>query len=217
MEEASDIFNYSFPDSVFGNGFIRFRSELSDTEYEHRWYVGTEVFEDDSVTPRRDFKFVARPATITVSHVIEYLPNTACFPDDDGYDSVAQSFRLVKNYGELQTYGVYRGIKEGETDSFNVEFHPLDFDGNRYPDVPDRYENQIINFNNEGDTLYTLSTSNLSFNAVLFNHDIFFDYTGTNNRFYGVGSVDDIGNIQLEYTRFNQPEQPIVFTGRKIN
>lgn len=217
MEEANDLRGFIFPDSVFANGFIRFRSHLSDTEYKHRWYVGTEVFKDDSITPSRSFKFVTRPATITISHVIEYLPNSACFPADDGYDSVAQSFRLVKNYGELQTYGVYRGVKNGETDSFNLEFHPLDYQGNPYPDVPDLYENQFINFNNEGDTLYTIRTLNQPFSASLFNHDFFFDYDANDNRFDGRGHVDDEGNIKLEYTRFDRPDQPIVFTGIKIN
>lgn len=119
IRKRLDYFNYS--DSVFIGDMVYVSSELDDAEYEHTWYVGSEVFHTQN-PPGRDYSAVARPATITVSHVIKYTPNLNCFPNDDGYDSVAQSFHLIDRWDELNTHGTFRGVLDEQTDSFEVSF-----------------------------------------------------------------------------------------------
>jgi hypothetical protein len=138
-------------DSIFKGVDIRFHSKFLGSKYKHTWYVENEIFTGDT-TPYRFYYNRPRPLTITISHVIEYEPNLRCFPTDDGRDSVAQSFRLVESSNELKTFGTYRGVLQGSTDSFEVKIVSVDFD--LQPAIISNQHGQLfINFHNRGDTL----------------------------------------------------------------
>jgi hypothetical protein len=103
-------------DTVFSTGLIQFRS-LEKGDIQHTWYVGAEVLHDSAVN--RNFNTVNPPKFITIHHVIQYTPDSFCFPDDDGYDSVSRTFYLVINPNEFLSTGVFRVVDEHNVDSYD--------------------------------------------------------------------------------------------------
>jgi hypothetical protein len=211
-----------YPDSVFQGSGIRFRSELIDNnKYFHRWYVGNLYYENTSETPRISFGNTARPQNITISHVIEYTPDLQCFPDDDGQDSVAQTFRLIADYRELQTYGKFEGKLSNAGQTFTFEVIPI----RSKPGQPIQYwpgygqitDVMTVNFNNEGDTLYGF-VGNEVLRMSPFNHHWWF--ISNVNSFNGKGYIDANGNVEMNYydNRFPYPGDTIhyQFNGTKI-
>ncbi len=146
----------SWEDDIFRGFQIDLSSDLSAKKFQHTWYIGSEVFYTQN-PPSRRYESVSRPATITVSHVIRYEPDTLCFSDDDGYDSVAQSFYLIKRWDELGTYGSFRGVIDNETDSFELGLYMCDMtSGELVNEFVDDWTKQFmmtVNFHNLGDTV----------------------------------------------------------------
>lgn len=140
-------------DSLFRGTEIRFRSPFEGDEFEHTWYVGSEVLHGSSV--QRMFTETPRPQTITISHVIEFSVDSLCYPGSTGRDSVAQSFRLIDYFNELMTIGnTFRGAFVNTTDTFEFKFRCLKMDGTeaRFGDTDWNFSG--INFHNTGDSLY---------------------------------------------------------------
>lgn len=149
--------NYVYWEDVVFKGFdVNLTSELNDVEYAHTWYIGSEVFHTQN-PPTRRYEEVPRPATISVSHVIRYEPDTVCFPDDDGYDSVVQSFYLIERWDELGTMGTFRGVIDNELDSFELGFYMCEMVSGEIVDefINDWTKNyrMTVNFHNLGDTI----------------------------------------------------------------
>jgi len=195
-----------YPDSVFQGFGIRFRSELTDKDkYNHKWYIGNLYYENVSQTPSISFGNTARPQNITISHVIEYTPDLQCFPDDDGKDSVAQTFRLIAEYNELKTYGKFQGRVNDTGQVFIVEILPLrriGLDTTFWPGYGQLTDKMTINFHNEGNTLFG-SQGNPRFKIANLNHHWwFFDET---NPFRGRGYINDLGEFEMNYYKLVFP------------
>ncbi len=219
MEESNtDLANQGiwYADSTFFGAMLRFRSEYDEAGYKHTWYVGAEVF-NKATTPDRNFLNQARPQDITISHVLEYTPDLQCFPDDDGKDSVAQTFRLIASFNtDFQTYGTFRGVLDNEVDSFDVQILGVDANG-QLSNINTWKKDWFINFHNRGDTL----TSDASINwpnmlsAFLYNYEGHFT-TGIE----GTIKVDIDGNFEMNYRRDASTiigdGQWHTFKGRKI-
>jgi hypothetical protein len=215
-----------WPDSTFVGYYIDFISHLDLPQVEHRWYVGAEKIEGVRAVSR-NFKFVPRPATIEITHVIEYDSNTLCIDEDGGYDSVTQSFYLINKRSELKTVGTFRGARLGETDSFNITFYyqsigsPVIIDPTWQIWSQILTENVVVNFDNSGDTLAESSTGS-AWDERMFiahsNHQLYFDNEG--GLYYGTGEVDDDGNIHLRYSKAHRTTKGdttyIHFYGREI-
>ncbi len=161
-DENSQIV-YIIEDSIFRGTRIRFRSPLESPEFQHTWYIGAETLSGYQV--ERLFRDVPRPATITVHHVIEYPVDSTCFPQDDGKDSVSQSFYLIEYWNELASFGTFRVANENSTDSFDFKVSMLLPDGSdaNY-EAPSSMENLIFqNFNKNNDSVsyycYIMSNS----------------------------------------------------------
>jgi hypothetical protein len=210
-----------YPDSVFQGFGIRFRSELTDLDkYQHTWYVGSEVFENVATPPYRNFGSVPRPQNITISHVIEYTPDLQCFPDDDGKDSVAQTFRLIADYRELQTYGKFQGRVNDTGQVFTVDILPIRKIGNQitfWPGYGQLTDKMTINFHNEGDTLFG-SQGNPRFKIANLNHHWWFK--NELNPFNGRGYINDLNELEMTYYKLEWPmptDTPFfTFKGTKI-
>lgn len=213
--------DYFFSDSVLLGYMVWFESEIEDPNVEHRWYVGSEVFEG-RVTPGRRFDdpSIVRPTTIDITHVIEYEPNNSCNPNDDGYDSVTQTMYLIKYYSELQTFGKFYGAFEGSTDSFLVEIQALNQQGEA-ASIHDWYEHLFINFHNLGDSVYTFTqTGNRPFPKYGW---VYMDVTNRNSRFHydtkGIFEVFENNRFLMEYTvplKLDSTGKTFVVEGRKI-
>jgi hypothetical protein len=118
-------------DTTLKERHIRFRA-ITQGATEYKWYVGSEIITDvESVT--RFFPEQWAGSNIPITLVVRKIPDNACFPNDDGYDSITKVFhisqyliepnplgdedRTVQN-GGLQ--GTYRLIQEGMQDSIDV-------------------------------------------------------------------------------------------------
>jgi hypothetical protein len=211
-----------YPDSVFQGFGIRFRSELTDLKkYKHTWYVGSEVFENVYMPPIRHFGNTARPQNITISHVIEYTPDLQCFPDDDGKDSVAQTFRLIAEYNELKAFGKFQGRVNDTGQVFIVEILPIRRIGNQityWPGYGQLTDKMIVNFQNEGDTLFG-TQGNQRFFITILNHHWWFN--NELSKFQGTGYINDLGEFEMNYTKMVYPIPSIkphyTFKGTKID
>jgi len=216
MEESNPVLASQgiwYADSAFFGAMLRFRSEYNEPDYKHIWYVGTEVF-TSSTTPSRNFLNQARPQDITISHVLEYTPNMQCFPDDNGKDSVAQTFRLIASYNtDFQTFGIYRGVLDNQVDSFDVQILSIDANG-QLANVNTWKQQWFINFHNRGDTLKSVASSNLM-SAFLYNHNAVF-----RDGVEGLIVVDAVGNFEMNYkadgTTITGDGKWHTFKGRKI-
>jgi hypothetical protein len=118
-------------DTTLKERHIRLRATIQGAT-EYKWYVGSEIITDvQSVT--RFFPEQWAGSNIPITLVVRKIPDNACFPNDDGYDSITKVFhisqyliepnplgdedRTVQN-GGLQ--GTYRLIQDGMQDSIDV-------------------------------------------------------------------------------------------------
>jgi hypothetical protein len=207
-----------YTDSSFLGAMLRFRSEYDEAGYKHTWYVGAEVF-NKATTPDRNFLNQARPQDITISHVLEYTPDLQCFPDDDGKDSVAQTFRLIASFNtDFQTYGTYRGVLDNGLDSFDVQVLSIDAN-DQLANINTHEKRWFINLHNLGDTISNIQSSNW-ISAFLYNHKGYFLNGGAIDR--GTIEVDSKGGFTMVY-KGPDATQPYlgdtlthIFKGRKI-
>jgi hypothetical protein len=200
MEESNPVLANQgiwYADSAFFGAMLRFRSEYDEDGYKHTWYVGAEVF-NKATTPDRNFLNQSRPQDITVSHVLEYTPDLQCFPDDDGKDSVAQTFRLIASFNtDFQTYGTFRGVLDNEVDSFDIQILSIDADG-QLANVNTWKKQWFINFHNRGDTI----TTDFSINYPLFIDASFYNHEGVFlDQIEGTFVVDENGFFEMNYRR----------------
>ncbi len=218
MEESGGVLatkDIWFQDSVFAGYMVRFRSELTDIKYKHTWYVGSEVFKT-VLTSGRDFRNVSRPNFITISHVIEYEPDLSCFPDDDGKDSVSQTFRLIASFNdEFQTYGTYRGVLNSTVDSFDVRIISMDFN-EQVANFNTHYGKYYINLHNRGDTLTDVFDGLYNVESALFNRNGVFGPS-----LDGTIEVFNDGTFEMNYKDQGNPVTGDglwhTYKGRKIN
>ena len=184
--------------------------------------MGSEVFHTQN-PPSRRYDGVPRPATITIRHVIRYEPDTICFPNDDGYDSVAQSFYLIKRWDELGTYGSFRGVIDNEIDSFDKGFYICDYKSGEIVDdfVDNIWKNfyLTVNFHNLGDTI----SSALPFLNKVDPYGVLLGVNSggliTGNMEGGIEVLDN-GTVIMKYRNFSSSDFPDTdwhtFKGRKL-
>lgn len=109
-----EIFGYSLPvseqfrteaDMTFARSNVAFRAKEEGAEY--TWYIGNEVLHDREVVRYFDDTWIGQ--TIHLSLVVKKKPNNICFPQDDGYDSIAKSFKIImSSYDANDPYGINR-------------------------------------------------------------------------------------------------------------
>ena len=110
---------YTDTDTIYADKNVRFRAKENDAEY--TWYIGAEVLTTQEVT--RYFSSATAGQTITVSLVVKKNPNTICFPNDDGKDSLSRTFFIVPAFDSFDFYnnpqprieGAYRMKDEKST------------------------------------------------------------------------------------------------------
>lgn len=199
-------YHYIADDSIFRGTSIVFRSPYKDTSYKHTWYVGSEVLHDYQFS--RNFNKVVRPTTITVHHVLEYPPDTSCFPDDDGIDSVSQTFYLIEYWNELATFGTFRVANENTTDSFDFKIKRLKSDGLPAPYGANGTYSVFVNFNRDHDSV-SQGLDYFATNTVGF-------IEGAGSYPNGKLTVDpETNKVQLELN-YHLQNDTIVQKGRKI-
>ena len=150
-------------DSVFLNN-VQFSARYQGDSISHTWYLGAEVITDPVFS--REHTTIppeSRPAFITVSHVIEFPVDSACYTNLTGRDSTSRTYRLIRYLNEYATRGIFRGVFENQTDSFDFKLSAMNIiDGSDAQIYADNITNIAVNFHNEGDSIsgFRYSTRN---------------------------------------------------------
>jgi len=127
-----------------GNKQVRFRAKVENAEY--TWYIGTDVETDRETFKNFGSQWIG--STIPITLVVKKEPNTICFPDDDGYDSITKTFNIYDECFEPYLIeGIFRMAPENSTDSVDIE---IEF--KEYPPWNDCFTADITNFDGEGST-----------------------------------------------------------------
>jgi len=115
--------NQWFEDDKIYRGRIKFEAVEDSANY--TWYLGQETLNGT------EFKEVIRttgdlpPGTYTAALVVNKEPNTFCFPDDTGRDSIFKTFDIV-NVCDLMIMNKFKGVFDSAPeDSVIVEFLPI--------------------------------------------------------------------------------------------
>lgn len=105
------------PSDTFLNG-TEFIADEPDAKYE--WRIGIKSYSTRSVTV--NFQTASTGSVIPITLIVEKQPNKACFPDDDGKDSITRS--VVKNgvspFFKDGTYVYASPGNPGKMDTFRI-------------------------------------------------------------------------------------------------
>lgn len=141
-------------DTVLKNKRVHFTALEDDATY--TWYIGIEVFTEQSAY--RYFDDTWAGSNIPITLVVKKDPNSICFPNDDGYDSITKSFHVSQypistgvpftdvDAGPIE--GWYRVKSSHLPDSFDIK---LDITVDGQGGVIGRHFN-ISNYNGYGDS-----------------------------------------------------------------
>lgn len=128
IEEIASVVNQdqylTETDTIYAGKNVRFYAKEDSAEY--TWYIGSEVLTTREV--KRYFSSAYAGITIPISLVVKKKPNSICFPNDDGYDSISKSFYIVPELQFPQFYqdtnfrieGNYRVKSEFDSDSLDI-------------------------------------------------------------------------------------------------
>lgn len=180
----------TFTDTIFKEKNVHFVAQEENAEY--TWYIGTEVLNTKTVTRYFDASFAGTDQTISL--VVRKEPNTVCFPNDDGYDSVSKQLH-VSNYRIEVGDSVYLGPIEG---AYRVKMPHLQDSSDVYVNVSkgsmSSYFFNIYNYNGQGaDCINQSRWDGANYRQVFCQSG-----TSTNQCDYMRGSVHNVLNGQVE-------------------
>ncbi|MEY2923045.1 MAG: hypothetical protein RLZZ493_1982 [Bacteroidota bacterium] len=93
MTEANINFaRYTDTDTIYANKNVRFTAKVEGAEY--TWYIGADVLTTSTVN--RFFSTALIGQTLPITLVVRKNPNSICFPNDDGYDSITKYLTIVE-------------------------------------------------------------------------------------------------------------------------
>jgi hypothetical protein len=110
-------------------------------DWTYRWIIGAGEYDDPSTA--LDYRSVNYGDAVEMTLIVEGPTNTACFPDDDGRDTVTKVIhRYLPSINETSVLGTYHGYLNGDVaDTVTISFL-------FFPDLvndPDQFANRAIN------------------------------------------------------------------------
>ncbi|MFT6816031.1 MAG: hypothetical protein ACJAZ3_001948 [Sphingobacteriales bacterium] len=115
--------SFTVASEVSSFGLIKFKAKQENALH-YTWYIGSEIITDVEEVARLFSQPNLVPGkVVSITLVVEAIPNLDCFPNDDGIDTVTKVFTLVEPC-EYWVDGTFRGAwsDEQSTDSFDVRF-----------------------------------------------------------------------------------------------
>ncbi|PKR79721.1 hypothetical protein CW751_13430 [Brumimicrobium salinarum] len=115
---APSINMYTVTDDILAYKTAYFKAKEADAEY--TWYIGADI-----ETDRETAKFFPGQwagSVIPITLVVEKEPNTICFPNDDGYDSITKYMGVHSFCDSSIMEGTFRVAEENSIDSFDIVF-----------------------------------------------------------------------------------------------
>ncbi|MBP5982428.1 MAG: hypothetical protein KA734_01810 [Fluviicola sp.] len=140
MEEMTtgnnNFARFTDTDMIFSSKNVRFSAKENNAAY--TWYIGAEVLHTKEVTRFFDNSFVGQ--TIPITLVVKKKPNTICFPNDDGVDSIIKYLTIAQlpTYDFLDTTfmeGTYRMKSPLLNDSIDIRIDYRDYFSDRRIDI----------------------------------------------------------------------------------
>ncbi|TAE09338.1 MAG: hypothetical protein EAZ95_16120 [Bacteroidetes bacterium] len=113
--EESILFNKFETDTVMTSNRISFSVPEKYTSYEWRLLGSSQRW----TTPEFGIVFLSDIGTYEVTLIGKRAPKTACFPTDDGIDTLKRKF-VVLPHETSPIIGAFEGTHEGETEKFTV-------------------------------------------------------------------------------------------------
>ncbi len=193
---------------------VYYSSPYTGPEYKHTWHLGAEVIHTPSFQrSHTSVSVLQRPYQITVSHVLEYPIDSNCYPAASGRDSVARTYTIVRNTGQLATHGWYRGVFENQKDSFDFYFGWHGLNGDPY-EPGQQFRNMVSkNFHNQFDSVSRIEFKMINAEIGIYNGPI-------NNVPRGILELDlNTGLFEMNYD-FTEPgvgRKPFRVLGRKLD
>jgi hypothetical protein len=93
-----------------------------DDNWTYIWHIGTETY--DGTERSLDYSTAPKGVPIRITLMVEGPPNTACFPDDDGRDTVSRQVVFTSNsFFASLFHGYLNGNKE-DTITLGFLLHP---------------------------------------------------------------------------------------------
>jgi hypothetical protein len=138
QSEAQSWNRFTNTDTIFKGRNVRFRALEDSAEY--TWYIGNEVLYTQSVT--RYFGQSLANTNIPITLVTRKTPNTLCFPDETGFDSITKVFHISNlptsagynsEFGTLE--GTFRMKSSHLADSFDITIKYVEVSVNEYFNV----------------------------------------------------------------------------------
>jgi len=194
-------------DTIFPDGALHFRAKIKNAKY--IWKLGSETIYDSAFT-RTFYKVPFGRYKVTL--IVEKDPDLRCFPNNNGRDTLTRYFHIVEPC-KLKTTGSYKGVWEGQKDSFIFKIMHMGGKGGLYRwDTCMEYNFVIINgrkLNPIPDTLEYSVEYRIGNLFVKILDD------GSENIF-GEFKINPITNkLRFEY-KYNHSNNHVVFDGRKL-
>jgi len=212
-------------DTIFNSGGVNrkgfdygigLKFQAIENGAKYTWKLGSEII--SSRVFDRNF-ITAGPGVYQATLIVEKTPDAACFPLDDGKDTITRKFTLMPHY-QLPIMGKYKVLFEGSKDSTMIEIQPWEiasatqFKNYKIVDSASVQYTTLINFQNKRDTV----THFLFDGFPTGNHIYFFDAPSSYNPHSG--KIDLIGNAIIgNYHYGNAFWNTLVkysFKGRKL-
>jgi hypothetical protein len=191
-----------------------FTSEVQFTATEdnatYKWIIGGGTYTQKSF--ELDFTGAPLGTIIPITLIVTKTPDKACFPNDDGVDTLTRSMYLANAYSQsMIKQGKYHGYwEENPLDTFTIDIEM------KYDTISSLNELYLIGMN-KSSTCGTFCYSNIGYKEILF---------ASKGAYcsYPVGSIFSTGNgksIRIEYNLENKNTNPYsyinhTFIGTKV-
>lgn len=200
-------------DTIFSYNFsVRFTAK-EEKALKYTWLLGSEIINSRSFY-RSFYTFPEGKFNVTL--IVDKEPHKACFPNDDGKDTIKKTF-YIKPVFKFPIMGDYKVLFKGEKDSCIVKIKPWESTLNKNSPIIDFNSTKnmmLFNFANTQDTVKSQWVSDIA--VFTGNQLIFMDVYPRFNSFDTPtrGSVRVYNNsIEANYDYYNKERS---FKGRKI-
>jgi hypothetical protein len=204
---------------------------LQEDALSYEWKIG----DDDRTFTEQEFSLDFNPSDsvslfnrpVPIQLIVTRTPNTACFPTDDGIDTLTKYIYFVSRHEvtHKKFVGTWVGSLDAEPDDiYEIEIFE-EIDQYSQPWESSYYNLVFVNLGNEGDGTCIFK----NYTGLYYNNFYVGDFVSPNivecqrinlTSQQGIyGNIDEAGNLRIEWTQSLAPDYKksvkYIFTGRK--
>jgi hypothetical protein len=177
----------------------RFTALEEGAEYE--WHIGSEILRTKSFT-RSDFP---QNQSIPVTLIVKKTPDTSCFPNDDGADTLTRYLWKCRFFDNSKLFGTFKGFFDNnKQDTATVKI----FKGERWRGST--LDPQLLISNLISGCTDTLASSDIPFRGFKKVYDYFPDYCKRPHGLFAIrGKNNDTLDINIQQERVRDASDKI--------